>query len=255
MRHPFACVAASAVLAFAHVAAAPAASADEPIIGLPCEGCELVFVGMPHDLDWHARIAPVDEPGEPLRLAGTVRDAAGHPVPGVIVYAYHTDAHGIYPHAATRHGRLRGWARTNAEGRYRFDTIRPGSYPDRRTPEHIHMHVIEPGCCTYYIDSVHFTDDPRFHGESGPARGGSGVVTPHEDAQGHWLASRDIILGENVPGYAAAHHENASQIRRGPGTGEALFREREEHDVVGGQSGALVWHHLAHCVVPLFTHK
>src|SRR5262245_51730522 len=92
----------------------------EPIIGLPCEGCEAVFDGLPGNLSSRSRISPKDEAGEPMRIEGTVRDGKGRPVPGVIVYAYHTDANGIYPRnesmqgrAAYRHGRLRGWARTD----------------------------------------------------------------------------------------------------------------------------------------------
>src|SRR5690606_15331583 len=92
-----------------------AAKGQEPIVGLPCEGCEGVFVGLPEELDSVARIGPADEPGEALVLTGTVRDQHEEPVGGVIVYAYQTDAEGNYPsHAAgegsyPRHGSLRAW--------------------------------------------------------------------------------------------------------------------------------------------------
>ncbi|HXV75410.1 MAG TPA: hypothetical protein VD788_03760, partial [Candidatus Polarisedimenticolaceae bacterium] len=139
----------------------------EPILGR-CEGCEAVFDGLPAALGSRGRIAPEDAVGEPMRIEGTVTDAAGRPAAGVIVYAYHTDAHGIYPRdetartaAARRHGRLRGWVETDEHGRYQFDTIRPASYPDAVTPAHVHMHVLEVGRCTYVIDSIHFDDDPR----------------------------------------------------------------------------------------------
>lgn len=193
-------------------AQAPGESAGrEPVVGLPCEGCEAVFVGLPESLEARARIAPQDEPGEPLRIEGTVRNRAGEPVEGVIVYAYHTDARGIYPRdpdlrgtAAHRHGRLRAWAETGADGRYRFDTIRPASYPETTTPAHVHMHVLEPGCCTYYIDSIHFLDDPFLDAEErrrqDDGRGGSGLVTPERE-DGVWAVERDVVLGEGVPGY------------------------------------------------------
>src|SRR5690606_14499128 len=113
-------------------AAAPAAT---PVIGGPCQGCELVFVGMPATLTSTARIAPPEEPGEALVLEGVVRREDGSPAEGIIVYAYHTDAQGIYPPDATMHGRLRGWARTDHAGRYRFETIRPGSYPTGDTSQ------------------------------------------------------------------------------------------------------------------------
>ena len=71
-------------------------------------------------LSSQARIAPADEPGEPLVISGQVFDADGlHAVPNIVVYAYHTDIKGLYtPSGAARPPRLRGWARTDGEGRY-----------------------------------------------------------------------------------------------------------------------------------------
>ncbi len=67
------------------------------------------------------------------------------------------------------------------------------------------MHIIEPGRCTYWIDDVVFTDDPRLpeteRNRRSP-RGGSGVVTPTK-VEGVWQVKRDITLGLNVPGWPA----------------------------------------------------
>ena len=187
------------------ILAADQAKRREPVVGGPCDGCEAVFEGMPAKLDWFSRIAPEGEPGKPLRIVGVVRDQKNWPVPGIIVYAYQTDASGIYPKAATPHGRLRGWARTDEQGQYGFDTIRPGGYPDSAIPQHIHMHVIEPGRVTYYIDDTVFSDDRRLTPENRkrfPGRGGDGVVTPALESK-ILTVTRDIYLGKNVPGYPA----------------------------------------------------
>jgi protocatechuate 3,4-dioxygenase beta subunit len=195
------------------VALACHAHADPPerLVGGPCEGCEAVFEGRPETLAATARIAPIGEPGEPLILEGTVRDAVKRPVAGVIVYAYHTNAKGIYPahQPATptqRHGQLRGFARTGADGKYRFETIRPASYPDREAPQHIHMHVVEPGRCHYYIDDVVFTDDPKLtpaaRKDHARARGGLGIATPVRDRAGTWSVRRDVTLGAGITDYA-----------------------------------------------------
>ena len=193
------------------VYAGPGVRPSEPIVGLPCEGCDLVFLGMPEQIPAQSRIAPVGEPGEPMRIEGTVRDAKGKPVSGVIVYAYHTDARGIYPRddrlPGIRHGRLRGWATTDERGTYRFDTIRPAGYPNTGIPSHVHMHVIEPGRCTYYVDEMLFDDDPRLTSEDrrqSPGRGGKAITTPRKDPSGVWRLTRDIVLGENIPGYPRA---------------------------------------------------
>lgn len=82
--------------------------------------------------------------------------------------------------------------------------IRPGSYPGRDVPEHIHIHVIEPGRATYYIDDVVFSDDskltPRQIQKVSRGRGGLGIVTP-ERREGVWLVRRDIVLRQDIPGY------------------------------------------------------
>lgn len=182
----------------------------EVTVGGPCEGCEAVFQGQPRAPGATARIAPVGEPGDPMVLEGIVRRMDGTPAAGILVYAYHTDRKGNYPppadadgEAARRHGRLRGFARTGTDGHYRFETIRPASYPGTTIPQHIHMHVLEPGRCTYYIDEVQFTDDPRLPPtqprEGG--RGGNGVMTPTRTPEGTWRVRRDIVLGQGIADY------------------------------------------------------
>lgn len=193
-----------------------AGEGTEPIVGLPCEGCENVFVRKPEALGPRARIVPEDQPGEPMVIEGTVTDADGRPAAGIVVYAYQTDAGGIYPRdpaGRTGHGSLRAWAVTGEDGRYRFDTIRPGAYPERTVPQHVHMHVLEPGCCTYYIDSILFRDDPRLSEREvarQPGRGGGGVVTPRRNDDSGWIVTRDILLGQDVPGHPASSRRGSS---------------------------------------------
>ena len=191
------------------------AHSREPIVGLPCEGCDAIFVGMPpiESMPSSARIAPESEPGQALIVRGVVRDSSGTPIPGVVLYAYQTNDDGLYPpdpalrgSPAASHGRLRAWARTNERGEYEFVTIRPGGYPGRTDPQHVHLHVLEPDRCTYYIDDVVFTDDPRLTQAERRARsdrGGSGITSPTNDAEGRWRVTRDITLGANIPGYPA----------------------------------------------------
>ena len=194
----------------------PPMAAADPVLG-PCGGCLGPYEGMPTTLSSVSRIAPVGEPGEPLVITGRVFGPDGKPRRGVIVYAYHTNQHGIYPppdpprsQESNFHGRLRGWALTDAKGRYTFKTIRPASYPDSTITQHVHMHVIERGCATYFIDELLFRDDPFFKqltpeqlARDNTGRGGSGITTPTRDATGTWHVTRDIYLGKNIPGYTA----------------------------------------------------
>ncbi|WP_386811524.1 dioxygenase family protein [Lysobacter koreensis] len=188
--------------------AAALAQAREPIVGLPCEGCEAVFDGLPATLASRARIVPTAEPGEPMLVSGRVLGPEGAPRAGIVVYAYQINDRGIYPppsrgRVSHRHGALRAWVSSYGEGRYAFDTIRPASYPSRDTPQHIHLHVLERGCSTYYIDDILFKDDPLLsdaHARSRLGRGGPGIGTPKRH-KGVWHITRDIRLGHNIPGY------------------------------------------------------
>jgi protocatechuate 3,4-dioxygenase beta subunit len=116
----------------------------------------------PAVLKSRARIAPVDEPGIPLTMRGRVFRSDGRtPAPGITVFAYHTDRNGLYeerskgPHA----WRLRGWAKTDAAGRFDFETIRPAPYPGGNIPAHVHLSIEGPGVPRRWTAEVLFSDD------------------------------------------------------------------------------------------------
>jgi protocatechuate 3,4-dioxygenase beta subunit len=106
------------------------------------------------------RIAPVAEPGTPFIVRGIVVDPAGKPAPGVELLAYHTDNTGIYaaPGAADP-WRLKGWAVTDAQGRFEFRTIRPAPYPGGQIAAHVHF-LMATSCCGRQVAEVMFDDDP-----------------------------------------------------------------------------------------------
>lgn len=106
------------------------------------------------------RIAPTDEPGTPLTIHGIVIDTTGRPAAGIEVFAYHTDRTGHYAKdGATDPWRLKGWAVTDANGRFEFRTIRPEMYPSRNTPAHVHT-TLTTSCCGHQFNDLMFEDDP-----------------------------------------------------------------------------------------------
>jgi len=194
------CLALAAGIAFA-----PARAAE--LVGGPCDGCELIHVGRPKSPGASLRLAPEGEPGEPLVLEGLILHADGRtPAAGVVLYLHQTDARGQYAGGkgrARRHGRLRGWLQTGADGAYSIHTIRPVAYPGRDIPAHIHATVLEPGRNEYYLDDYVFSDDPLLasdYATRAKNRGGSGVLRL-ERRDGTWHGRRDIVLGRNIPGY------------------------------------------------------
>ncbi len=102
------------------------------------------------------------EPGSRLIVTGQVFAPDGvTPAPNVIVYAYQTDAGGEYHNdPKTRIARLHGWAKTDAQGRFEFHTIRPGPYPGRQVAAHIHFHIYGGGYPLQWTPALMFAGDP-----------------------------------------------------------------------------------------------
>lgn len=162
-------------------------------------------------------IAPDDEPGRRLTLRGRVFAPDGRtPVEGVVLYVYHTDREGRYAPAGQRVPRLRGWVRTGPEGRYEVRTIRPGPYPGRRTPAHVHVFLWGAGYEPQWTESLHFADDPLVDSEEldRAARAGrfGNLCVPEESPDGGQTCVFDIRLkpeGDDFP-------EEARHGFRGP---------------------------------------
>ncbi|MEO5896804.1 MAG: hypothetical protein ABIS06_13990 [Vicinamibacterales bacterium] len=117
----------------------------------------------PANITTVARIAAESEPGSPLVIHGrTVGENGSTPVAGGIVFAYQTDREGLYnrPGSGPHSWRLRGWARTDADGKFEFRTIRPGAYPNNKIPQHVHLQIFLPDGKRYWADELHFADDP-----------------------------------------------------------------------------------------------
>jgi protocatechuate 3,4-dioxygenase beta subunit len=87
--------------------------------------------------------------GEVTHLTGRVLSSSGEPVANAVVEIWQCDSNGRYHHPADRRGpadpNFQGYGRalTDADGAYRFRTIRPAPYPGR-TP-HIHFAVTAAG--------------------------------------------------------------------------------------------------------------
>lgn len=179
-------------------------------IGGPCEGCEAIHEYGNKMLLTVDTLPKFEETSPKLKISGVVYQSDGEtPADNVILYIYHTNRKGIYETQgnekgwARRHGFIRGWIKTDRDGRYTFYTFRPASYPNRRAPEHIHITVKEPNKLEYYIDDFMFEDDPLLtttERNSRPQRGGSGIVNLISK-NGILTIERDIILGLNIPNY------------------------------------------------------
>ena len=196
-------------------------------VGGGCDGCELMYVGMPKNIRSIDTSAGWNEKGQKLLITGTVFKLGGKiPAPNVIIYYWQTDHDGYYSakngmdERAKRHGHLRGWIKSDDHGNYAIYTIKPGAYPNDDMPAHIHTSIKEPNIKEeYYIDEFVFDDDPLLTGKKRKAlenRGGSGILRVLMDTA-YQVAEHDIILGLNIPNYP---EKNQAKLNSGLQIGE-----------------------------------
>ena len=101
-------------------------------------------------------------------LSGRLLDRNGRPIHPARIEIWQCDATGRYHHPLDRGGardpNFQGFGRTvtDADGRYRFRTIRPVPYPGR-TP-HIHLAVFPPGEPPF-ITQLYVRGEPRNAGD------------------------------------------------------------------------------------------
>ena len=110
--------------------------------------------------------------GERIIVAGRVADEDGRPVPETMLEIWQCNATGRYDHPADQHDapldpNFHGEGRvfTDADGYYRFLTIRPGAYPwpnhhNAWRPNHIHFSLFGPAFVTRLVTQMYFPGDP-----------------------------------------------------------------------------------------------
>jgi protocatechuate 3,4-dioxygenase beta subunit len=151
-----------------------------------------------------------DEPiGERIVVSGRVLDENGKPVPSILVEIWQANAAGRYAHRVDQHAAPldpnfsgAGRSMTDAEGRYRFMTIRPGEYPWRNhhnawRPAHIHFSLFGPAIVTRLVTQMYFPGDPLLPYDP------MFMCVPDEKARNRLIAAFDweTTMPEHALGY------------------------------------------------------
>lgn len=120
-------------------------------------------------LDWlnTTELAPAGAEGERIVIEGRLLDAQGEVVPDGLIEIWQADANGVYAHPEDgRHPTscFKGFGRcpTDAEGRFRFATIKPGSVPGtdgRLQAPHIMVNVFARGLLRQLSTRLYFAGD------------------------------------------------------------------------------------------------
>jgi len=112
--------------------------------------------------------------GERIIVSGRVLDENQRPVANTMVELVQANACGRYAHQYDQHDapldpNFTGVGRvmTDAQGRYRFVTVKPGAYPwangaNTWRPAHIHFSLVGPAFATRLVTQMYFPGDPLF---------------------------------------------------------------------------------------------
>jgi protocatechuate 3,4-dioxygenase, beta subunit len=140
--------------------------------------------------------------GQRIVVEGRVLDGDGRPVPHALVEVWQANAAGRYAHTvdqwnAPLDANFSGGGRTltDADGRYRFVTIRPGAYPWRNhhnawRPAHIHFSIFGQAFLTRLVTQMYFPGDPLL------AIDPIFNAVPEERARQRMIAAFDLGLTE-----------------------------------------------------------
>lgn len=148
---------------------------------------------------------PAPARGRVSDLYGRLLDADGRPLAGLRVEIWQCDANGRYRHPHDRGGAAPdpgfqgfGHALSDADGRYRFRTIRPVPYPGRTPHIHVAVHRPDEGA---FVTQLYVAGEPG-NGEDFLYRrippeqrelvtAAFAETTPGQPLQARW----DIVLG------------------------------------------------------------
>ncbi len=110
--------------------------------------------------------------GERILISGRLLDEGGKPVRGALIEVWQANAAGRYKHKMDQHRapldpNFNGFGRTltDAEGRYKFISIKPGAYPwgnhaNAWRPAHVHFSIFGAGLLSRLVTQMYFPGDP-----------------------------------------------------------------------------------------------
>jgi protocatechuate 3,4-dioxygenase beta subunit len=110
--------------------------------------------------------------GERIIVTGRVMDTSGKPIAHTLVEIWQANASGRYIHKVDQHNATldpnfsgAGRTMTDANGVYRFLTIKPGAYPwgnhpNAWRPQHIHFSLFGAAYASRLVTQMYFPGDP-----------------------------------------------------------------------------------------------
>jgi protocatechuate 3,4-dioxygenase alpha subunit len=160
-----------------------------------------------------ANLVTPDASGDRIRVEGTVYDGDGAPVPDCMLEVWQADAQGRFSDPqdarALPNTAFRGFGRcgTDGEGRYAFDTIKPGPVPDpdgKPQAPHLLLAVFARGMLCHLYTRIYF---------DGEAANGSDAVLALVPAD-----RRATLIARRQPGNGGAVYKFDLRLQGGEET-------------------------------------
>lgn len=169
------------------------------------------------------KLASDTEEGTPMIISGRVFNLdCSEYIPDTIVDVWHANDAGGYDNSGFN---LRGYVKTNSQGFYLFETIKPGKYLNGTSfrPSHIHYKITPPGF-SELTTQLYFEGDDSIPGDaaasitSGNFDATNRIIPLIENADGVLEGTFDIIInGEGITvGVQDLHLDNGMVYRCSP---------------------------------------
>jgi protocatechuate 3,4-dioxygenase beta subunit len=187
-----------------------------------------------HDLTCQHAAAPI---GERIVVAGRLLDDAGQPIAGQLVELWQANAAGRYAHAVDEHAapldpNFTGYGRalTDADGGYRFVTIKPGEYPwgnhlNAWRPAHLHFSVFGRRFEERLVTQMYFPGDPLIAYDP--------IFNSVSDARARRSMVAELELRLTEPGFALGYRYDIV-VGRGDASVPVERPDPVEHDPLPG---------------------
>ncbi|HEY2120187.1 MAG TPA: protocatechuate 3,4-dioxygenase subunit alpha [Candidatus Acidoferrum sp.] len=119
---------------------------------------------------YRTELASAEIPGERITIQGRVLDGQGHAIPDAVLEIWQADAEGNYSQSLDFDKELGGSSffgfgriPTDAQGSFRFSTVKPGSVPgtdgNKQAP-HILVSLFMRGLLIRLVTRIYFLNDP-----------------------------------------------------------------------------------------------
>ena len=137
-------------------------------------------------------------PGTHIRILGRVLDGAGTPIPDALVEIWQADAEGRHVGDMRGNTGFKGFGRQgtgiDAQARFIFTTVKPGSVDGRQAP-HINLILFMRGLLSHVYTRIYFPDEAA-------ANARDPVLARVPEARRHTLIAKPAgIAGERAYGF------------------------------------------------------